>query len=77
MTTAHRSQRFFYLVRHSAGKWEVSFGEDGTRFLYDSLSEAMQIARGAARLHWETRHEPSGVVFESRGPGSVECEFGP
>jgi hypothetical protein len=59
--------RFFYVVRPSFGQWEVTFGEHGSRFLYSGKDEAIQVATGAARLHWESRHEPSGVRLEQPG----------
>ena len=59
--------RFFYVVRPSLGKWEVSFGEHGSCFLYHGMDEAVQVASGAARLHWEQRMEPSGVRLEIPG----------
>jgi len=60
-------KRFFYVVRPSLGQWEVGFGENGSRFLYAGMEEAVQVASGAARLHWEQRHEPSGVRLEMPG----------
>ena len=59
--------RFFYLVRPVGAKWEVSFGEGGSRFLYGSQEEAVQVARGAAKLHWESRGDPSGVRLDLPG----------
>lgn len=56
--------RFFYVVKPVLGQWEVSFGEQGTRFLYRGRDEAVQVAKGAAKLHWETHHRPSGVRLE-------------
>jgi len=58
------ASRFFYVVRPSLAKWELTFGEQGSRFLYDSREEALQVACGAARLHWETRQQASGVRLE-------------
>ena len=59
--------RFFYVVRPSLGQWEVGFGEHGSCFLYQGMEEAVQVASGAARLHWEQRNEPSGVRLEIPG----------
>jgi hypothetical protein len=56
--------RFLYVVRPVFGQWEVSFGENGSRFLYQGRDEAVQVAKGAAKLHWETHHRPSGVRLE-------------
>ena len=56
--------RFFYVVRPVLGQWEVSFGDHGSRFLYAGREEAVQVAKGAAKLHWETHHRPSGVRLE-------------
>ena len=58
------ASRFYYVVRPSLAKWELTFGEQGSRFLYDSREEAVQVACGAARLHWETRAQASGVRLE-------------
>ena len=70
-------KRFFYVVRPSLGQWEVGFGEHGSRFLYQGMEEAVQVASGAARLHWEQRHEPSGVRLEMPGSEAREvASFG-
>jgi len=70
--------RFFYVVRPALGQWEVGFGENGSRFLYAGREEAEQVACGAARLHWETRHEPSGVCLELPGERPREiATYGP
>lgn len=69
--------RFFYLVCPYGAKWEVSFGQGGSRFLYGSREEAIQVARGAARLHWESRGDPSGVRLELPGHGvEVVASYG-
>jgi hypothetical protein len=64
--------RFFYVVRPSVGQWEVTFGENGSRFLYGHKEEALQVATGAARMHWESRQEPSGVRLEIPGQAATE-----
>jgi hypothetical protein len=70
--------RYLYIVRPSLGQWEVGFGENGTCFLYAGRDEAVEVARGAARLHWETRNEPSGVRLDLPGEGPREiAAFGP
>jgi hypothetical protein len=70
--------RFFYVVRPALGQWEVGFGEHGSCFLYDGRAEAEQVARGAARLHWETRNEPAGVLLELPGESPREiAAYGP
>jgi hypothetical protein len=70
--------RFFYVVRPALGQWEVGFGEHGSRFLYAGREEAEQVACGAARLHWETRHEPAGVLVELPGEDAAEiAAYGP
>ena len=70
--------RFFYVVRPALGQWEVGFGEHGSRFVYAGREEAEQVACGAARLHWETRHEPSGVCLELPGERPREiATYGP
>ena len=69
--------RFFYRVRPSGTRWEVLIGCPGSAFVYDSLEEATQVARGAARLHWETRHEASGVIVQLADASEhEECRFG-
>jgi hypothetical protein len=58
--------RFLYYVRPAAGgAWELQFGFDGTRFTYPTEAEALAAAREAARLHWESAREPSGVYLVS------------
>jgi hypothetical protein len=64
--------RYYYVVRPSLGQWEVGFGENGTRLLYEGREEAEQVARGAAKLHWETRNEPAGVRIELPGERPME-----
>jgi hypothetical protein len=61
--------RFLYYVRPAVGGWELQFGFDGTRFTYASEHEALEAAREAARLHWETTHAPSGVYLVSPTQG--------
>jgi hypothetical protein len=53
-----------YEVRPSLGKWEVVIGDSGARFVYATRDDAMQVARGAARLHWATRHEPCDATLQ-------------
>jgi hypothetical protein len=58
--------RFLYFVRPAQAKaWELQFGQDGNRFTYPTEQDALQAAREAARLHWETSREPSGVYLVS------------
>jgi hypothetical protein len=59
--------RFVYVVRPNLGRWEVSFGDSGTTFLYQGVEEAVAVATGAARLHWESQGRPSAVRMESPG----------
>jgi len=70
-------QRYLYIVRPSLGQWEVGFGENGSCFLYAGREEALEVARGAARLHWETRQEPCGVRLELPGEPAREIESFP
>jgi hypothetical protein len=56
--------RFFYVVRPSLDRWEVSFGENGSCFVYSGMDEALAVATGAAKLHWESQRAPSGVRLE-------------
>jgi hypothetical protein len=70
--------RFFYVVRPALDQWEVGFGENGSCFLYAGREEAEQVASGAAKLHWETRHEPAGVRLELPGERPREiASYGP
>lgn len=70
--------RFFYLVRPQGEQWEVTFGGTGDQFVYDSRSEALHIAKGAARLHWEARNELSGVRAEdAEGHVRLIARYGP
>jgi hypothetical protein len=64
--------RFYYVVRPAETHWEVCVGLDGARIRYGSANEALQVARGAARLHWEARSEPSGVLVEQRDASARE-----
>ena len=57
--------RFYYIVRPSADQWEVRVGLQGAPITYVSAHEALQVARGAARQHWQSRGEPSGVLVEA------------
>ena len=68
---------FFYRVRPAGDRWEVCLGIPQSSFVYDTLAEARQVARGAAKLHWETRGEPSGVLIElpERDP-ELDCRYG-
>ena len=69
--------RFFYRVRPNGTRWEVLIGCPNSTFVYDSLEEAKQVARGAAKLHWENRHEPSGVIVQLADASEhEECRFG-
>ena len=56
--------RIYYIVRPSADRWEVRSGLDGAPSTFVSAQEALQAAKGAARKHWQSRGEPSGVLFE-------------
>ena len=70
--------RHFYVVRHQGAAWRVvveGVGDD--LFVYGSREEAEQVARGAAKLHWETRGQPSGVQVEQDGEVSTLVCFGP
>jgi hypothetical protein len=61
------ASRFRYLVRPSHERWEVTFGESGSCFLYETQAEAVEIARRAGRQHWETRGESCEVCLEVPG----------
>jgi hypothetical protein len=61
------ASRFFYIVRPALGQWEVTFGEGGSCFLYSTQAEAIDIALGAARSHWEKHGVPSGVRLAMPG----------
>jgi hypothetical protein len=69
--------RFVYVVQPYLEKWEVSFGDGGSRFIYDTRDEAVDIARRAAKTHWETTGEPAGVRMEVPGaPVAVIATYG-
>jgi hypothetical protein len=69
--------RFYYVVRPASDRWEVSFGEAGTRFVYPGREEALQVALGAALRHWQVQHRPSGVRIEGAGMApEVVAEYG-
>ena len=74
---AHVAMRFYYIVRPILGQWEVSFGEHGTRFLYGGRDEAVQVAKGAAKLHWETHHRPAGVRLDTPEGTLDVASYGP
>jgi hypothetical protein len=61
--------RFVYVIAPYLNQWEVTFGDGGSCFIYDTRDEAIEIARLAARAHWETKGEPAGVRLEV--PGAV------
>jgi hypothetical protein len=67
VTTTLRSGWFCFLIRPSVGQWEVSFAGGGTRFLYATQAEAVQVARNAAQQQWEKREEPSCVCLDAPG----------
>ena len=56
--------RIWYVVSPVLGGWQVAFGVEGSPFRYGSQAEAELIARGAAKLHWDNRQEPSGADVE-------------
>jgi hypothetical protein len=61
--------RFLYYVNAGSDTWELLFGLGGNRFTFATEHEALDAARAAARLHWETLHEPSGVYLVSPSAG--------
>ena len=69
---------FFYNVRQLESVWEVTFGVTGSRFVYRSREQAEEVAQGAARQHWESRGEESGVLVED-GQGDIQvlARYGP
>jgi hypothetical protein len=67
MSTPCPPQWHCYLVRPSAGQWEVSIGGSATRFLYATLDDAVRIARNAAQQHWQARNAPCCVCVEAPG----------
>ena len=56
--------RIWYVVSPVSGGWQVDFGVAGSPFRYGSQGEAELIARGAAKLHWDNRQEPSGARID-------------
>ena len=67
--------RFLYYVSPGSDGWELLFGFDGTRFTFPSEEEALAAARMAARMHWETMREPSGVYLVSPSAGRQLLEI--
>ena len=63
--------RFLYYVRPGEDNWELQFGFDGTCFSFADQDEALAAARMAAKLHWETQREPSGVYLVSPSAGRL------
>jgi hypothetical protein len=68
--------RFLYYVRPVGTQWELVFGREGSRFLYDSQDEALEAARIAARLHWHSTSHPSGVAIDAPGMRRTVDYFG-
>jgi hypothetical protein len=67
--------RFLYYVSPSADGWDLVFGFDGTRFTFPTEDDALAGARLAARTHWETLREPSGVYLVSPSAGRQLLEI--
>jgi hypothetical protein len=66
MDTA-RIHRTWYVVRPVGGQWEVTFGAERGHFVYPTQDEALTIARNAAQLHHDNRHEPTGARLDLPG----------
>jgi hypothetical protein len=70
--------RFYYYVRPALTRWEVTFGEEGSCFMYETQEEAIESAMEAAKLNWEKHGVPSGVRLEIPGRvGHSVRTFGP
>ena len=67
--------RFLYYVSPGADGWDLVFGFDGTRFTFPTEEDALAGARMAARAHWETLREPSGVYLVSPSAGRQLLEI--
>jgi hypothetical protein len=63
MSSSH-AHRIWFVVSPVETQWQVDFGEFGNRYRYPSLEQALQVACGAAKLHWEDRSEPSGARLD-------------
>jgi len=61
------ARRFRYIVRPCLGQWEVTFGDGGSRFLYATETEAVEVARRACRLHWDAHKAPCEVFLDKPG----------
>lgn len=67
--------RFLYYVNPGPEGWDLVFGFDGTRFTFAEQDDALAAARVAAKLHWETLREPSGVYLVSPSAGRQLLEI--
>ena len=64
--------RLYYIVRPRADQWEVRGGLDGAPSTFVSANEALRMAKGAARKHWQSCGEPSGVLVEQADSSARE-----
>jgi hypothetical protein len=69
-------RRLLYLVRAVDDQWEVFFGHTAERGLFATRAEALAAARAAARLHWSTQGQPSGVNVEVEGAFRLSALYG-
>ncbi len=58
--------RLYYYVVTSGQQWEVKYDGQpaGTRYLYNTQDEALQVARTTARKHHTDNGVPSGVKLQ-------------
>jgi hypothetical protein len=66
MSSSH-PHRIWYVVSPAGAQWQVDFGDYGRPFKYPSLEQALQVACGAAKMHWEDRAEPAGARLDLDG----------
>jgi hypothetical protein len=69
--------RTWYVVSPAGAQWQVDFGAFGSPFRYATREEALQVACGAAKLHWEDRGEPAGARLDTAdGQRQVVATYG-
>ena len=68
--------RFLFVVRSMCGAWEVTFGAHGACFRFETRAGAIAMAERAAKMHWQTALEPSGVQVIEEDMHEVVAVFG-
>jgi hypothetical protein len=69
-------RRLLFTVRAAGEQWEVTFGNTGETTLFELQPDALQAARAAARKHWSTNTQPSGVALEADGGSRLVALYG-